>query len=244
METYEEFRWALAAGYEYFQGFFFARPSILRSRQFPAAKLNCLRLLSEMQREELDLNSLERLIRADVALTYKLLRYVNSALFGRQQEIQSILRALIILGNDSIRRWVGLATLSKLGTGKPGELIRLSIVRAQFCEQLMNMARIPRANEAFLMGMFSLLDALLDRPLGEVLESAGVGRDIVQVLCGAALPGDKLAVVYRLTREYELGDWDEVERLSRMCGLLPLEVGNAYVKAAIWADSVLRETAG
>jgi EAL and modified HD-GYP domain-containing signal transduction protein len=239
VETYEEFEWARTAGYDFFQGYFFARPSIIQSQQVPAAKLNCLRLLSEMQRPELDFKRLEALIRVDVALTYKLLRYVNSALFGRHEEIQAIERALMIVGSANIRRWVALATLSKLATDKPGELTTLAIVRARFCERLMQLAEIPLQEEGFLMGLFSLLDALLDRPLDEALQSAGIGPDIVQALYGTAPEENKLSMIYRLTRRYELGDWDDVEKLAQACGLVALDVGNAYVEATLWADQVL-----
>ena len=211
METYEEFEWARAAGYDYFQGYFFARPTVIQSQQVPAAKLHCLRLLSELQKPDLDFKRLEALIRVDVALTYKLLRYVNSALFGRHDEIQSIERALMIVGSDDIRRWVALATLSMLATDKPGELAKLSIVRARFCERLTQLAGIAQQNEAFLMGMFSLLDALLDRPLDEALSSVSVGTDVMKALLGTAPNEDVLSKIHRLTRCYEQGDWDEVE---------------------------------
>ena len=142
VETYEEFEWALAAGYEYFQGYFFARPSVLSSYQLPASKLNCLRLLSELQHPDLDFKRLEALIRADVALTYKLLRYVNSALFSRRVPVPSIARALVIVGSDDIRRWAMLATLPMLASDKPSELATLSVVRARFCERLIRLAGI------------------------------------------------------------------------------------------------------
>ncbi len=240
VETYEEFEWTRAAGYDYFQGYFFARPSIIHSQHVSATKLNCLRLLSELQKPELDFKRLEVLIRGDVALTYKLLRYVNSALFGRRGEIQSIERALMIIGSDDIRRWVALATLPMLATDKPGELATLSIVRARFCERLIQLAGMSRQNEAFLMGMFSLLDALIDQPLDTALLSVGLGPEITKALLGTAPEDDVLSKVYRLTRRYEQGDWDEVELLARACGFPGVAAGDAYVEATLWADKVLQ----
>jgi HDOD domain len=143
-----------------FQGYCFARPTKIHSQHLPSLKLNCLRLLGELQKPELEYRRIEDLIRSDVALTYKLLRYVNSALLGRRERIQSIEQALMIVGSDEIRRWVA-ATLPMLATDKPGELATLSIVRARFCERLIRLAGIGQQNEAFLMGMFSLLDALI-----------------------------------------------------------------------------------
>lgn len=244
VETYEEFEWTRAAGYDYFQGYFFARPSVIQSQQVPATKLNCLRLLSELQKPDLDFKRLEDLIRGEVALTYKLLRYVNSALFSRRGEIQSIERALMVVGSDEIRRWGALATLPMLATDKPGELATLSIVRARFCERLMQLAGITQQNEAFLMGMFSLLDALLDRPLNEALGSVSLGTDITQALLGTAPADDVLAKIYRLTRRYEEGDWDEVEKLSRACGFTGSATGDAYIEATLWAEKMLHGGSG
>jgi c-di-GMP-related signal transduction protein len=239
VETYEEYEWALAAGYDYFQGYFFARPSVIQSHEVPASKLNCLRLLSELQKPDLDFKRLEALIRGDVALTYKLLRYVNSALFARRSEIQSIEHALMIVGTEDIRRWAALATLPMLATDKPGELAKLSIVRARFCERLMQLAGITQQNEAFLMGMFSLLDALIDRPLNEALPLVSLGSDITQALLGTAPADDVLSKIYRLTRRYEQGDWDEVEELARGCGFPGSAAGDAYVEATLWAERML-----
>jgi EAL and modified HD-GYP domain-containing signal transduction protein len=243
VETYDEFEWARAAGYDYFQGYFFARPSIIKTQHVPSAKLNCLRLLSELQKPDLDFKRLEMLIRGDVSLTYKLLRYVNSALFSLHGEVQSIERALMIIGVDDVRRWVALATLPMLATDKPGELATLSIVRARFCERLMQLAGIALQNEAFLMGMFSLLDALLDRPLDEALLAVNLGPDITQPLLGTAPDEHVLAKVFRLTRRYEQGDWDEVERLAQACGFPASAAGDAYVEATLWAERMLRPAA-
>lgn len=239
VETYEEFEWARAAGYDYFQGYFFARPSVIRIRKMPASKLNCLRLLSEMQKEDLDFDRLETLIRADVALSYKLLTYANSALVGRTGETRSIQRALTIVGSENIRRWVALTTLPMLATDKPGELATLSIVRARFCERLIEVTGIGRQNEAFLMGMFSLLDALLDRPLEQVLGSMSLAPAISEALLGTAPEQDVLSKIYRLIRRYELGDWDQVAHLAQGCGIPVIAVGDAYVEATRWAQRLL-----
>jgi EAL and modified HD-GYP domain-containing signal transduction protein len=239
VETYQEFEWARAAGYDYFQGYFFARPSLIQSHQVPVSKLNCLRLLSELQQPDVDFRSLEALIRGDVALTYKLLRYVNSALFGRRGDIQSIAQAMRVVGSDQLRRWVALVALPMLATDRPGELATLSIVRARFCERLMQLAGIRQENEAFLIGMFSVLDALLDRPLEEALRSVSLGADITRVLLGTAPEENFLSRIYQLSRRYEQGDWDDVEKLAPACGFPSSAVGNAYVEATLWAERML-----
>ena len=238
VETHEEFEWARDAGYDLFQGYFFARPAIVRGRQIPAAQVTCLRLLQEIQRNDLDFDELERLIRGDVSLTFRLLRYANSALFGRREETNSIARALLVLGEDGIRRWVSLATLPMLATNKPSELATLSIVRARFCERLAQLSGTAQRGEAFMMGMFSLLDALIDCPLDDALREIHLRPPITEALLGIAPKQDILASIYRLTRQYEIGDWDEVEKLSAEIGVPAAAVGGAYVESTLWAAGI------
>jgi c-di-GMP-related signal transduction protein len=239
VETHEEFEWARRAGYDLFQGYFFARPVIVSGRQIPAVQATCLRLLRETQRIDMDFQRLEVLIREDVSLTFKLLRYANSALFGRREKTSSIGRALMVLGEDGIRRWVALATLPMLATNKPGELVTLSIVRARFCERLAQLGGFAQHGDAFMMGMFSLLDALIDCPLDEALREVELGLGVTEALLGTASEQDMLARIYRLTRRYEVGDWDEIDGLARDCGVPATAVGAAYVESTLWAERLL-----
>jgi c-di-GMP-related signal transduction protein len=239
VETYEEFEWARNAGYDLFQGYFFAKPAIVTGRQIPAVKAACLRLLRESQRPELDFPRLEALIRDDVSLTFKLLRYANSALFSRREKTSSIGRALLVLGEDGVRRWIAMATLPMLATSKPGELITLSIVRARFCERLAQLGGFEQHSEAFMMGMFSLLDALIDCPLDEALREVELEPGVTDALLGIAGEQDRLASIYRLARRYEVGDWDEIEALSQDCKVPAVAVGAAYVESTLWAERLL-----
>ena len=240
VETPAEFEWARRAGYDLFQGYFFARPVVVRGQQISTVKMACLRLLSETQKATLDFKRLRDLIRDDVSLTYQLLRYVNSALFARRSKIRSISLALAFLGEENVRRWVALATLPALATNKPPELVKLSLVRARFCERLAQRVGIGNASDAFLMGMFSLLDALLDRPLDEALRSVDLGEEITGALLGVAPDGDFLTCLYRLISSYELGDWEQVDQLSRLRQLPSPAIREAYLEATVWAEQVIR----
>jgi c-di-GMP-related signal transduction protein len=239
VETYAEFERALNIGYELFQGYFFARPEVVRSQHIPANKAACLRLLREVQKADLDFKELERLICEDVSLTYQLLRYANSAMFQRGAKIQSITRALVILGEHGIRSWAALATLPMLATNKPGELVKLSLIRARFCEQLAETANIGSSNEAFLMGMFSLLDALIDQPLAEALRGIELGKDIIEALLGIAPAESGLTCLYQLICCYEQGDWEQVGQLSRRCGIPPAAIREAYLDSTAWAEHLV-----
>jgi c-di-GMP-related signal transduction protein len=237
VETYEEFEWAREAGYDYFQGYFFARPVVMRGRQIPAAKLHCLRLLQEAHRPELDFERLEKLILEDVSLSYQLLRYVNSPLFALTSRIRSIRQALMFFGENDLRKWIALATLARTAEDKPGELIRHSLVRARFCESLAVEKGLKQS--AFLMGLFSFLDALIDRPLQETLSEISLAPEITAVLSGQAPPDDPLALIYDLARAYEVADWPGVEEVARRLGVAVNGLGEVYCAAAGWAAQVL-----
>ena len=239
VETHEQYEWAHQAGYNYFQGYFFARPAMVRARQIPAAKLHCLRLLQEAQKPELDFDRLEALILADVSLSYQLLRYVNSALFARRNRIRSIRQALLFFGENDLRKWIALATLTRAADDKPGELILHSLVRARFCESVARMLKLGLEESAFLMGLFSLLDALIDRPLQETLKEVNLAQELTTVLMGQAREGNPLSGVYDLARAYETGDWDQVESVAGKLGMASGCVGEAYCESLRWAGEVL-----
>jgi c-di-GMP-related signal transduction protein len=238
VETLEEFQWAWNAGYDYFQGYFFARPTIVRGRQIPAVKVSCLNLLREVQEKELDFSRIQSLIENDVSLSYQLLRYVNSALFGSRVEIHSIRNALSRVGEDGVRHWAVLAALPILAKDKPSELITLSLVRAHFCDGLSKLARFPAGQYAYLMGLFSLIDALIDLPLEEALRRADVAPPISGALLEIAREDDPFLNVHRLMGCYESGDSDGVVRLAAELGIAPRDIGTAYAASAQWARDV------
>jgi len=238
VETDSDYRWALAAGYDYFQGYFFAQPVVVRGKQIPANKMQCLQLLQEGHRAEVDFTRLTALISQDVALSYKLLRYANSARFGRNAEIHSIRRALVALGECGIRKWIAIAALPTIAGDKPRELITQSLVRGRFCELLGQAIGQGIEDQAFLVGLFSMLDALLDRPLEEALGELGLAPPLESVLRGNAPEESALNRIYKLVRRYEVADWEEVERLANHLGASAEQVGAAYREALPWADEM------
>jgi c-di-GMP-related signal transduction protein len=212
---------------------------MMRGRQIPTAKLHSLRLLQEAQRPELDFERLEKLILQDVSLSYQLLRYVNSPLFSLSGNIKSIRQALLFFGEIELRKWIALATLARTAENKPSELIRHSLVRARFCESVARLAKNGLHQSAFLTGLFSLLDALIDQPLEETLSAMRLAPEIAAVLAGRAPESDRLAAVYELARAYELADWQRVEVLALQLQLCTAGLGEAYCEAAGWAQQVL-----
>jgi c-di-GMP-related signal transduction protein len=239
VETREEFDWAVGLGYDYFQGSFFVRPSTMSRKEIQPVVFTCLQMLRYLQSPEIDFAELEKLIRKDVALTYKLFRYVNSALLYRGNTIQSIRSALVFLGEDGIRGWAAIATLLGIAQQKPEELVACAMVRARFSENLARLAGDPRFPSAYLIGMFSLLDALLDRPLEEALGEVGLGPMINEVLLGTPGADETLARLHALVISYEAGDWEQVRRFAKSLGLTDAVVAGAYVDATEWAHVIV-----
>ncbi|MGA2597857.1 MAG: EAL domain-containing protein [Bryobacteraceae bacterium] len=244
VETQEEFEWAHSAGYDLFQGYFFARPAVLRGQQIASSKLTCLRLIAEMQRAEMDLDKVQKLISEDVSLSYKLLRYVNSAMFYRQVDVDSIARAIMIVGEIGLRGWVPVAALGSMSKDKPGELVTQSLVRASFCERISRLAAFPRPNLAFLMGLFSYLDALIDIPLEQALHQVSVAPEIRDALLETSSSPNPLRDVFQLACHYDAGDWDATSALASSLRIKAPDVAGAYAEATLWAHQTLEEAHG
>jgi len=238
VETLDEFEWAREIGFDFFQGYFFTKPVVVRGRQIETSKMSCLRLIQETQREELDFDKLSRLIKGDVSFSYKLLRFTNSPLFPHRNEIRSVERALSVLGEEGIRRWVAVAALPFLAKDKPQELIVQSLLRAQFSEQIGRIAGVQAAQNCFLLGLFSLIDAILDRSIEYALEQIKLSPPVESALLGVAPPDHRLTIVYSLLRSYENGDWDSVTELATRLGVPLASVGEANVGSVRWVDEV------
>ena len=189
IETYQEFEHARDLGCHYFQGYVFARPQSLRLREVSSLKVTQLRLLAEINRPELSAANLERIISADVAIAYKLLRFINSVYFSLVRKVESIRRAIIYLGETEVRRFVMLVIVSNLAADKPEELLRLSVVRARFCELLATRGTYAaHSAELFLVGLFSLLDAILDAPLEATMAALPVAVEVKEAIVGRTGP--------------------------------------------------------
>jgi EAL and modified HD-GYP domain-containing signal transduction protein len=239
VETEPEFRRALQLGYDYFQGYFFAHPTVLQLARVPVSQMRALRLMKQIQKEELDFPAIEELIRQDVSLSHSLLTYVNSGAFQWAERVRSIRRALVLLGTGEIRKWGWMASLSSLGGRRPAVLIAQVLMRGRFCEAIACSAKLPLGEcDAFLLGMLSLLDALLERPLQGIHDDLNIGRNIQSALLETAGEVDPLSLLLRIVKSYEVGDWDEVEAAARVIGVSADDLSTCYLESLTWVDAV------
>jgi c-di-GMP-related signal transduction protein len=239
VETEPEFRRALQLGYDYFQGYFFARPTVLQAARVPASQISGLRLMKQIQREELDFQVIEQLIRHDLSFSHSLLTYLNSAAFHWADRVESVRHGLSLLGSVEIRKWVWMASLSNLGANRPAVLMAQVLMRGRFCEEIARSGRLALGeSDPFLLGMFSLLDAILGRPLQGILDDLNISRNIRNALLGTAGEGDLLSVVLRIVKSYEVGDWHQVEAALHVIGMSPDDLLTCYMDSVSWVDSV------
>jgi c-di-GMP-related signal transduction protein len=231
IETYEEFTRAKDLGFVYFQGYFFRRPEMLATHDVPANRLNYLRMLQEVSRPELNVAALEKLIKAEASICYRLLRYLNSAVFSFKSEIHSVRHALSILGEREVRRWVRLVAAVGAGQEKTSDLVLSALVRGRFGELL-----APRVqhgeSDLFLLGLLSLIDVMLETPMSEVLAKISLDHATKAVLLGQP---SALRPIFQLMLAHESGEWQAAAALSDSVGIDSEDVAAFYWQAQQWA---------
>ncbi|HDZ24195.1 MAG TPA: HDOD domain-containing protein, partial [Desulfobacteraceae bacterium] len=235
IETHEEFQQALDMGFDYFQGYFFSKPEIIKSRDIPPSKITLLNIMSEANREDFRMMDLENFVSRDLSVNYKLMRYINSAYFGMVKRVSSVKQTIVLLGIKEIRRFLSLIAMAQLVSGKPDELIRASLIRARFCENLGKGAIGKDDSELFTLGLFSFIDAILDNEMGNIMEKLPLSENIKNALTG---DGGELADYLTLVSYYENGDWGKVASLAAKTGIDGEKVPEFYMDAVAWADSV------
>ncbi len=233
IETPLEFRQARDMGFVLFQGHFFRHPEILTAREVPANKLHHLRLLEMVCRIELDLKELEKMIKQEASICYRLLRYLNSPLFGFSLEIKSIRHAMAILGERELRRWIRLVVTVSAAEQKCSELILNGLSRARFCELISGKLRTD--GDMFLMGLLSVMDSIMEVQMEVLLAQVPVDKEMKSVLLGQP---SKLRPLYQLMLAQESGEWEHSARLAVEVKLSNEEVSERWWQAMQWAQNV------
>ncbi len=233
IETNDELLEARSLGYIYFQGYFFCKPSTLSVREIPGNKLNCLRLLHLVAAPDFSYDAVEQLLKTDPALVYKLLRYLNSWLVAVRGEIHSIREAIALLGEKEFRRWISVLAVVAMASDKPHELIRTALTRAFFAEALAPTIPSPtpastQSSDLFLMGLLSVTDAILDRPMEQILASLPIAPAVREALCGHANP---YRDVYDLLLAYERADWPALSAASARLAIDESAIADCESKA-------------
>ncbi|NLA25884.1 MAG: HDOD domain-containing protein [Firmicutes bacterium] len=239
VETREEFEYAKEQGFEYFQGYFFSKPEVLRSKKVRPIQSNYLRLIALVSDvEEMDFDKINEIISRDLALTYNLLKLVNSLVFGFRFRIKRTKQALVALGEKEIKKWIYLMILTELGQGKPDELTRLSLIRARFLELISMGTKFKNKSEdLFLTGLFSLLDVILERPLQDILEEIRAPEEIRETLLDEAGEFDE---IYKMALYYEKGEWEKAFEFANNLNIEGALIAASYSGALKWYRVLLK----
>ncbi len=233
VETLDSFDEVCSLGYSFFQGYFFSKPVILTQKDVPAFKLHYLQLLEQINAPDLKLDELEEILKRDVSLTYKLLRYINSPFFGLLHEIKSVYHALVVLGDREVRKWACLIALGRLGEDKPQELLVTALIRAKFCELLAPLFSLSnRGEDLFFLGLFSLIDVMVSRPMGEVLEDIPISEDIKIALLGNH---NLFLEILEIVVAYEKGEWATFSSIRDRVDISEETIPDLYIQSAEWA---------
>ncbi len=237
IETIEEFNIALDMGFEYFQGYFFCKPEIIKGKKIETSQLAQLEIMAAINGDDLDFAKITNLVLHDVGISYKLLRYINSPFFAKPQKISSIKHALVYMGAPELRRFMSLMTISNLAEDKPDELISIACIRGKFCELLGDVSgKKVNISELFTVGMFSLLDTILGQPMRDILEKIPLSANLVTALVEKK---GLLAAFLIMVVAYEQGHWPIVKTLAEKLKIPEDKVPALYLEACQWSNSVI-----
>ena len=228
VETQEEFDQCKELGFDYYQGYFFSKPQIMKGKSLPANKLAIMKLLTELQDTESSNEQLAQTISQDVTMSVRILRYINSAQFGFSKEVDSIQKAIMMLGRTTIRNLANLVSMSQI-EDKPHELLIISMIRAKMSE---NMALLLKENKdvCFTIGLFSIIGSLMNQDMELLIE----GLPLAENVRAALIRHDgELGKILHCVLSYESGDWENAvhEKLTND------DLRDCYLDALQWASS-------
>ena len=236
VETQEEYIQARTEGFTLFQGYYFCRPVLLQNRRVPANRLSQIEILNLMHRDSIDLHRLTDLVKRDASLTYRLLRLVNSPIYAFRDRVRSVQAALLAVGEQTFRRMAVLAITSELNAGQPPEVLRMAFVRGRFCELAARLCAMD-STEQYLLGMLSLLPAMLLVPMEELTPSLALRSQIRSALEGHPNPE---RVLLDWLECHERGDWAASDAVIEANGMNQSEVVGCFGEAVEWAEQALR----
>jgi c-di-GMP-related signal transduction protein len=238
VETLQDFEAAVREGYEYFQGYYFCRPVLMTSNEIPPNRRNYLAILFSLHQDPLNLNEVENLVKAEPSLCYRLLRLVNSALFGLRQEVTSVMAALLAIGDQQFRKLASISIAAELNENQTVELLVLALARARFCEARAETIE-ETGSEQYLLGLFSLFPAILRIRMEDILPSLPFRAEIVAALLGE---NNHARTLLSCLEQYEQGNWEECSRYCMAMGVSEPQIVENYTEAVLWAEKALAIT--
>ena len=236
VQTQADYYRARELGFTLFQGAYFCHPVLLKKRKLPANRMLHFEIIRMLHHDPIDIRQVSKLVLRDASMTYRLLRLVNSPIYALHSEVRSIEHAILTMGETVFRRIVSLAVLSEINGEEPPEILHMALVRARFCEKTASLCGL-EPGEQYLLGMLSLVPAMLRLPMEELTPSLPLRAEICEALQGTLNPERALLTWFEC---HERGDWETCDTIVRANALRSEKVMRCYAEAAIWAASSLR----
>jgi EAL and modified HD-GYP domain-containing signal transduction protein len=236
IDTQDSFNIYRDMGFDYFQGYFFARPESVSNENLPTSKLALVELIGASSSESFDIENINSVVEYDAGLSYMLLRFINNPSINKRYKITSLRHALNYMGEVEIKKFIALLALANLSDNKPLELLHLSLVRAKFCDLLGNEKNIgSNPPTAFLVGLFSMLDAILDQKMEVLVKKLPIVDEVKEALCGEQ---NNLFLCLALVKAFESGNWLKVIRISKILEIEQKLLHSLFNEAILWGNSV------
>lgn len=236
VETADDYAHAVKHNYTLFQGYYFSKPNTVRKKSLNINPGSYVQMIRELSKNEPDFNKLTDSVKRNVGLTYKLLQHINTLKYFRYFRVKSIRMALVTLGLDEVRRWVLLMMARDLGQRNNDELIKVAFIRGIFAERITLKTRHRhRSNEAFIMGMFSMMDVIAEADMGETLKDMPLEKDVVDAILGGE---SDFSYILDLVKAYEQGDWESVTSLQDQIDMNGDEISQCYFDCLFYTDTL------
>lgn len=223
-------------GFDYFQGYFFSKPEAFTHRQLPTSKLSLVELIGETSNESFDLERINQIIERDVGLSYMLLRFINNPMVNKRYKITSLRHAITYMGEVEVKKFIALLALANLSDDKPMELMHMSLVRAKFCDLIAQEKKVgDNPPTGFMVGLFSLLDALLDQEMKELVAKMPIVDEVKYALCGGQ---NDFYLYLILAKAFESATWMKVKKIADMISIDQKRLHALFNQSILWGNGV------
>ena len=233
VETHEDYEYCKSLGFDYYQGYFFCKPQIVSETKIPFNRLSTLHLLAKLQDPKITIDDLEKAVGQDLAVSYRILRYLNSPIQAMPRKIESLRHAIGLVGTRLICNWASLILLEAIEE-KPRELMITTMVRAHMCQQLGSAMHQKNLDQFFTVGLLSLIDAIVDRPMAEALNALPLVDEVKDALLQKK---GRMGEALNCVQAYERCDWEQ----TACANLDEKKIREAYLSSLTWTRTVTEE---
>lgn len=235
IETEEEYIEAVKEGFVYFQGYYFSKPIMVKGNDIPIRNATCFQILSELLDVDYNVNKIETIIKSDVAISYKIIKMLNSASFGFVQKISSIKQAIMLIGKKELSKWLTIIAMSEMESSNDVEVTRSLIVRGRFCELVSKESNSAMSSQCFLAGLFSDLDKYMKKDMKEIVDDLPVNQELKDALLGK---DNYIFYVLSLVRAYENVDEFDILKYSSLVGISKNKLTELYLHSINWENNL------